>query len=181
MLANYATILRSTRYEQAVTVYRHPYRRRNPWPRRLCASLFRPWRTSSWLAGVDGVHDGRARVGKEQSSVNHQGLLVAPDRDALRTARINLAQQILAKNTSLGTYETALSQAQLKVIQDEDAIAQNVCGQLTASQLAAASTLFTNLQSTKQTVHGYFQTAHQASGETSAQTSSQGTDQLPTD
>jgi len=32
------------------------------------------------------------------------------------------------------------SQAQLKVIQDEDAIAQTVCGQLSASQLAAAST-----------------------------------------
>jgi hypothetical protein len=110
-----------------------------------------------------------------------KGSSLRADRDALRTARINLAQQILAKNTSLGTYETALSQAQLKVIQDEDAIAQNVCGQLTASQLAAASTLFTNLQSTKQTVHGYFQTAHQASGETSAQTSSQGTDQLPAD
>jgi len=110
-----------------------------------------------------------------------KGSSLPADREAVMTARNNLAQQILAKNTSLGTYETALSQAQLKMIQDEDAIAQNVCGQLTASQLAAASTLFTNLQSTKQTVRGYFQTAHQASGETSGSTSSQGADQLPTD
>ena len=110
-----------------------------------------------------------------------KGSSLRADREVMQTARNNLAQQILAKNTSLGTYETALSQAQLKVLQDEDAIAQNVCGQLTASQLAAASTLFTNLQNTKQTVHGYFQTAHQASGDSSAQTPSQGTDQMPTD
>jgi hypothetical protein len=103
------------------------------------------------------------------------------DREAVKTAKNNLAQQILAKNTSLAEYETALSQAQLKVIQDEDAIAQNVCGQLTASQLAAASTLYTNLQSNKQTVRGYFQTAHQASGATNGQASSQGSDQLQTE
>jgi hypothetical protein len=103
------------------------------------------------------------------------------DREAVKTAKNNLAQQIFAKNTSLGEYETVLSQAQLKVIQDEDAIAQNVCGQLTASQLAAASTLYTNLQNNQQTVRGYFQTAHQASGATSGQTSSQGADQLQTE
>jgi hypothetical protein len=84
------------------------------------------------------------------------------DMQAVKTARQNLAQQILAKNTNLTSYETALSQAQLKVIQDQDAIAQNVCGQLSAPQLAAASTLYTDLLTTRQTVEGYFQTAHQA-------------------
>ncbi len=78
------------------------------------------------------------------------------DRQAVRTAKQNLAQQILAKNTSLTEYETAVSQAQLKVIQDEDAIAQGVCGQLSPAQLAAASTLYTNLQNNRQTMHGYF-------------------------
>ena len=87
------------------------------------------------------------------------------DRQAVETARQNLAQQILAKNSSLSTYETALSQAQLKVTQDEDALAQNACGQLSASQLAAASTLYTNLQNNRQAVRGYFTTAQSASGD----------------
>jgi hypothetical protein len=87
------------------------------------------------------------------------------DRQAVWSAKQNLEQQILAKNTSLGDYETALSNAQLKVIQDEDAIAKSVCGQLSASQLAAASTLYNNLQNNRQTVRGYFEAAHQAAGQ----------------
>ena len=63
------------------------------------------------------------------------------DRQAVKTAKQNLAQQILAKDTSLTQYETALSQAQLKVIQDQDAIAQGICRQLSTTQLAAAFTL----------------------------------------
>jgi hypothetical protein len=88
------------------------------------------------------------------------------DRQAVETAKQNLDQQILAKNTSLTQYETALSQAQLKMIQDQDAIAQGVCGQLSSAQLAAASTLYTNLQSNRQTMRGYFEAAHQAAGDT---------------
>jgi hypothetical protein len=91
------------------------------------------------------------------------------------TARRNLAQQILAKNPSLTEYETALSQAKLKVMQDEDAIAQNVCGQLSSSQLAAASTLYSNLESNRQTLRGYFAAARQASGDQSSD--QQGSDQ----
>jgi hypothetical protein len=95
------------------------------------------------------------------------------DQQAVRTARDSLAQQILAKNTSLTGYETALSQAELKLIQDQDAIAQNVCGQLSAAQLAAASTLYTNLRINRQTVRGYFEAAHLASGQTTGQTADQ--------
>jgi hypothetical protein len=87
------------------------------------------------------------------------------DRQAAQTAKQNLDQQILAKNTSLTQYETALSQAQLKVLQDEDTIAQGVCGQLSSAQLAAASTLYTNLQNNRQTMRGYFEAAHQAAGQ----------------
>jgi hypothetical protein len=87
------------------------------------------------------------------------------DEEAVHAAKQNLAQAILAQTTPLTPYENALSAAQLKVIQDEDAIAQNVCGQLSTSQLAAASTLYTNLQSNRQTVRGYFQTAHAAAGQ----------------
>jgi len=90
------------------------------------------------------------------------------DRQAETTAKNNLAGQILAKNTSLTAYETALSQAQLKVMQDQDAVAQTVCGQLSTAQLAAASTLYGNLQNTHQTMRSYFETARQASGDQSA-------------
>jgi hypothetical protein len=87
------------------------------------------------------------------------------DREAVWTAKQNLAQAILAKNTSLTSYETALSNAQLRVIQDEDTIAQSVCGALSSAQLTAASTLYTNLQNNRQAVRGYFEAAHQAAGE----------------
>jgi len=92
------------------------------------------------------------------------------DRQAVQTAKQNLAQQILAKNTSLTQYETALSQAQLKMLQDQDVIAQGVCGQLSSAQLAAASTLYTNLQNNRQTMRGYFDAAHQAAGPASEAT-----------
>jgi hypothetical protein len=87
------------------------------------------------------------------------------DRQAVHTAKQALDQAILAKSTSLTADENALSAAQLKVIQDEDAIAQNVCGSLSPAQLGAANTLYTNLQNNRQTVHGYFQTARDAAGE----------------
>lgn len=50
------------------------------------------------------------------------------ERHAVKKAKQNLAQQILAKNPSLIEYETGLSQVQLKAIQDEDAIAQASAG-----------------------------------------------------
>ena len=86
------------------------------------------------------------------------------DRQALRTAKQNVAQFILGINTTtpLSTLENNLSMAEMKVVQDEDAIAQSVCKQLSPTQLAAASTLYTNLQNNRQTVHGYFEAAHQA-------------------
>jgi hypothetical protein len=87
------------------------------------------------------------------------------DWRAVQTAKQNLAAQILAKTTPLTQYENALSQAELKLIQDEDALAQGVCGQLSAAQLAAASTLYHNLQSNRKTVLGYFHAAHQAANQ----------------
>jgi hypothetical protein len=84
------------------------------------------------------------------------------DWQAVQTAKQNLAAQILAKTTPLTQYENALSQAELKLIQDEDALAQSVCGQLSAAQLSAATTLYNNLQTNRKTVRGYFQAAHQA-------------------
>jgi hypothetical protein len=87
------------------------------------------------------------------------------DEQAVHSAKQALDQAILAKNTSLTADEAALSAAQLKVIQDRDAIAQTVCGSLSTTQLGAANTLYTNLQNNRQAVHGYFQTARDAAGE----------------
>lgn len=86
------------------------------------------------------------------------------DLQALWTAKQNVAQFILGINTTtpLNTLENNLSMAEMKVVQDEDAIAQGVCKQLSPAQLAAASTLYTNLQNNRQTIHGYFEAAHQA-------------------
>jgi hypothetical protein len=88
------------------------------------------------------------------------------DKKAVWTAKQNLAQGILAQTNPLTPLETALSAAQLKALQDQDALAQNVCGQLTPAQLQAANTLYTNLQANRQTVRGYYEAAHAAAGTT---------------
>ncbi len=87
------------------------------------------------------------------------------DAKAVHAAKQALDQAILAKSTSLTADEAALSAAELKVIQDRDAIAQTVCGGLTPSQLSAASTLYTNLQNNRQTVRGYFEATREAAGQ----------------
>jgi hypothetical protein len=92
---------------------------------------------------------------------------IREDKQAVHTAKANLNEQILAKNTNLGSYETALSQAQLKLLQDQDAIATSVCGQLSSAQLTAANMLYTNLQNNRQAVRGYFEAAHQAADSSS--------------
>jgi hypothetical protein len=84
------------------------------------------------------------------------------DMAAVKTAKQTLTQQILAKTADLSSYETAVSNAELKVLQDKDAIAAGVCNQLTTAQLQAANTLYTNLQNNRATVKGYFQAAHAA-------------------
>ena len=84
------------------------------------------------------------------------------DMAAVKAAKQTLTQQILAKTADLSSYETAVSTAELKVLQDKDAIAAGVCNQLTTAQLAAASTLYTNLQNNRATVKGYFEGAHAA-------------------
>ena len=135
------------------------------------------------FAGHGGHHHGSPAlaacmaVAPQSTKANlhstFKGSSLWTDKQAVQTAKNNLAQQILAKNISLGQYESALSQAQLKVIQDQDTIAEGVCGQLSSTQLAAASTLYTNLQNNRQTIKGYFDTAHQASGDAASQSSDQ--------
>ena len=103
------------------------------------------------------------------SNYNLQG-----DRQNVQAAKQSLAQQIFANATAsitggtptpLTQLEGNLSAAQLKLMQDQDAIAQSVCSQLDSTQISAASTLYNNLLANRQTVRGYFQTAHSAANE----------------
>jgi hypothetical protein len=96
------------------------------------------------------------------------------DRQAVQAAKQSLTQQIFANAlasvagqpiTSLTQLEGNLSAAQLKLMQDQDAIAQSVCSQLTTAQINAASTLYNNLLNNRQTVRGYFQAAHNAANQ----------------
>jgi hypothetical protein len=134
-------------------------------------SRLHPWRTANRLRyrGARTSPGAAAKSVKTNLWSTFKSSSLGADRQAESLAKQNLAQQILAKNSSLTEYERALSQAQLKVIQDEDAIAQNGCGQLSTSQLAAASTLYTNLQNNWQTTRGYFEAAREASGQTTGQ------------
>ena len=126
------------------------------------------------FSGPGGHHHGSSALGtclaaapkslKTNLHSTFESSSLHTDRQALSTAKQNVTQFILGINTAtpLSTLENNLSAAELKVIQDEDAIAQSVCKQLTTAQLAAASTLYTNLQNNRQTVHGYFAAAQQA-------------------
>ncbi|MBF6568278.1 MAG: hypothetical protein IVW54_05315 [Candidatus Binataceae bacterium] len=105
------------------------------------------------LAAAPEAVKNNLRTSFESSSID-------ADMQAVITAKQALSRQILAKTADLTSYETALSNAELKVQQDKDAIAANICGQLSAKQLAAASTLYTNLQNERATVIGYFAAAH---------------------
>jgi len=126
------------------------------------------------FSGHGGHHHGASALGaclaaatKSVATSPHatfESSSLHADRQALRTAGQNVAQFILGINTTtpLSTLENNLSSAEMKVVQDEDAIAQSVCKQLSPAQLVAASTLYTNLQNNRETVHGYFAAAHQA-------------------
>lgn len=126
------------------------------------------------FSGHGGHHHGSSALGvcltaaptsvKTNLRSTFESSSLRSDRQALSTAKQNVTQFILGINTTtpLSTLENNVSAAELKVIQDEDAIAQSVCKQLSPAQLAAASTLYTNLQNNRQTVHGYFAAAHQA-------------------
>ena len=50
----------------------------------------------------------------------------------------------------MSTAENDLSAAKLKLLQDQDAVAAKICGQLSAQQLNAAQTLYKNMTALRQ-------------------------------
>jgi hypothetical protein len=91
------------------------------------------------------------------------------DRQSLMTARNALTSAILSGSKDVSSQESALSTAQAAVQKDRDAMAAQVCGQLSSTQLTAAQTLNTNMTNLRASTHSqaqsYYQTAQAAAGE----------------
>jgi Skp family chaperone for outer membrane proteins len=94
------------------------------------------------------------------------------DHQKVMSAKQDLANAILSKTSDLSSLESNLSNAKLKLLQDEDAAAVKVCGMLTDKQLGAAQGLYKNMlalhQSTHQQMMDYFKQARTAAGDTSS-------------
>jgi hypothetical protein len=101
-----------------------------------------------------------------QSLFSSQKGTLKTDRESVAAARKALTAAILSGSSDVSSQETALNSAQLQLVKDGDNMAKQVCGQLTPSQLQAASTLFTNLSNLHATTHSqaaeYFQQAKAA-------------------
>jgi Spy/CpxP family protein refolding chaperone len=88
------------------------------------------------------------------------------DREKAMTANNALTAAILSGSKDVSSQEAALNTARQQLLKDRDAMAMKVCGQLSSSQLSAASTLSTKLsnlhQSTHTQAHQYFKEAKAA-------------------
>lgn len=129
--------------------------------------------------GFHGHHGGGSPIGSciaVMSSAQRANLkntfkaqeqTLRTDRQNLATARQALTAAIVSGSKDVTAQETALSSAELQMQKDRDALAMQICGQLSPIQLGAAKTLNTNLanlrQSTHQQAHSYIQNAKAAS------------------
>jgi hypothetical protein len=102
---------------------------------------------------------------------------IITDHQNVQSARQALSEAILSKNGNLAPLETSLSNAQMKLLQDEDAAAVKVCGLLNDKQLSAAEGLYKNMvalrQSSHQQARDYFNQARTAAGDTTSTTTTQ--------
>jgi hypothetical protein len=144
----------------------------------LSTSLFAV--VGAQAAGFHGHHGGGA-IGSciaVMNSTQKSGLkntfssekqTMQTDRQSLTTARNALTSAILSGSKDVSSQESALASAQATVQKDRDAMATQVCGQLTSTQLTAAQTLNTNMTNLRASTHSqaqsYYQTAQAAAGE----------------
>jgi phosphoenolpyruvate-protein kinase (PTS system EI component) len=75
------------------------------------------------------------------------------DRQNVKTARNALNEAILSGSKNVAAQEGALSKAQLQMLHDRDMLATQFCGQLSSSQLNAASTLYKNMRKLHEQSH----------------------------
>jgi hypothetical protein len=97
------------------------------------------------------------------------------DHQNVASAKQALVSAILSGSKDVSSQESALTTAQQQLQKDEDSTAEQVCGQLSATQLSAAQTLFNNLTTlhanTRAQAKAYFQQAQTAAGNSQSQTS----------
>jgi hypothetical protein len=105
-----------------------------------------------------------------KSTFSAQKQTFETDRNDLMSARNALTQAILSASpgapANVSAQETALANAEAKVQTDKDALASQICSQLSSAQLSAAKTLNSDLTqlraSTHAQAHAFFQTAQAA-------------------
>jgi len=107
--------------------------------------------------------------GSLKATFSGQKSALQTDRQNVMAARTALTTAILSggsNSSAVSTAEGNLATAQAQLQKDEDALAVQVCGGLSATQLTAAQTLNTNMTnlhaSTRQQAQGYFQAAQAA-------------------
>lgn len=135
---------------------------------------------NSYAQGFHGHHHGMSAVGpcvavmsssqkanlKQTFSAERQTL--ETDRQNVATAKQALVSAILSGSKDVSSQESALATAQQQLQKDTDSTAEQVCGQLSSTQLSAAQTLFNNLTTlhanTRAQAKTYFQQAQAAAG-----------------
>jgi preprotein translocase subunit SecF len=141
---------------------------------------------NSYAFGFGGHHRGMSAAGtcmavmsssqranlKQTFSTTRQTLQT--DRQNVSSAKQTLALAILSGNKDVSTQENGLTTAQQQLQKDQDSAAQQVCSQLSSTQLNAAQTLFNNMTalhaSTRQQAKTYFQQAQAAAGNSQSET-----------
>jgi hypothetical protein len=96
------------------------------------------------------------------------------DRQNVASAKQALVSAILSGSKDVSSQESGLATAQQQLQKDEDSTAEQVCGQLSSTQLSAAQTLFNNMTTlhanTRAQAKTYFQQAQAAAGNSQSQT-----------
>jgi hypothetical protein len=104
-----------------------------------------------------------------KTTFGNQKQAMETDRESLMSARNALTSAILSGSKDVSAQEATLATAQGQVQKDRDAMATQVCGQLSSAQLTAAQTLNTNMTKLRASSHSqaqsYYQTAQAAAGE----------------
>jgi hypothetical protein len=96
------------------------------------------------------------------------------DRQNVASAKQVLVSAILSGSKDVSSQESSLASAQQQLQKDEDSTAEQVCSQLSSTQLSAAQTLFNNMTTlranTRQQSKSYLQQAKAIVGDSQSQT-----------
>jgi hypothetical protein len=133
--------------------------------------------------GFRGHHHGNSAVGpciavmsssqraNLKATFSSEKQTLQTDHQNVASAKQALVSAILSGSKDVSSQESALASAQQQLQKDSDSVAEQVCGQLSSTQLSAAQTLFNNLttlhQNSRAQAKTYFQQAQAAAGNSS--------------